>query len=71
MKKYVCDNCGKNMKKLIWVPGHKKLLGITGTVEKTVPEKGYHGNKVARVESEFDFELCSKKCFLNYIRKKL
>ena len=69
MRKYVCDNCGRELERLWYAISEYKIIGFIGKVEKNVHGKNQHKHKVARTEKEVDFEVCSKNCLLNYLRK--
>ena len=67
MEQHICDECGSRLKKL-----HKPMsmedyyLGFDGRIRKKY--KLRDGGAMASFE---EFEVCSKKCLLQHLRKEL
>ena len=72
MKKHFCDECGKEIKKMWYAINSHKIIGITGKVESCkLTRSSISDNLISSIDSEVEFEVCSKKCMLHYLRKKV
>lgn len=77
MENHTCDECGKKLEEitiLANIANIEILIGYTGTVVKHIAiEDEYSNDRKKPIQDgrSIDFEMCSKKCLLSYLRKEL
>lgn len=78
MEKHECDECGDEIKTKTYNRyrlGSRVIIGYVGKVQRFVMEKSedeFSNHQFAsNLAIDLEFEICSKKCLLNYLRRNL